>query len=373
MSKTVCSLVCVIVAVSMLFSFPASAVDGAQSPSGEIGFFELIADFFEAVFAKIYELFKPGFSYIDVEDYTTELFEIPGLDDDFVPQGLCFVEALNSFAVSGYSSAGGEGDEALSRIYLINNDTKAVKKLLLLCPDGTGFDYHAGGIACNGSDVWVASGGCEKKGGYAYHITADVLAQAQDGAKVQFDGRFQTEAKASYMYCDGEMLWIGEFYNKDNPVNPNHSYGKNSAICCGYELPVDVDYTAEEQIAPDALLSIPDQVQGMSFADNGEVVFSTSYGRRNNSVMHIYSDYKSWKTDTAEVFGTKDIPLYIADSDSRITKITMPTLMEAFDYYNGKLYLIFESGAQKYSDARRVIKTVWETDINAVIGAVKNK
>ncbi|MBR6635579.1 MAG: hypothetical protein IKL41_08160, partial [Clostridia bacterium] len=87
MSKTIRSLVCVLVALSMLFSFSASAVDGAQTLSDEIGFFELIVDFFEAVFAKLYELFKPGFTYIDVEDYTNELFEIPGLDEDFVSQG----------------------------------------------------------------------------------------------------------------------------------------------------------------------------------------------------------------------------------------------------------------------------------------------
>ncbi len=371
MSKTVRSLVCVIVAVSMLFSFSASALEATVNPANEISFFECIIDFFESVFAKLYTLFKPGFTYIDVEDYTTELFEIPGLDEDFVPQGICFVDALNSFAVSGYSSASGEGDEVISRIYLIDNETKQVKKLLLLKPDGSAFDYHAGGIASNGNDVWVASGGSEKNGGFAYHITTDVLLNAQNGDKVQFDGRFQTEAKASYMYCDGTMLWIGEFYNRDNPVNSAHSYGDNSAICCGYELPINVDYTAEEQFVPDVVLSIPDQVQGMAFTDNGEVVFSTSYGRRNNSVMHIYSDYKSWKADTIKVFGEETVPLYVADKDSRITKITMPTLMEALDYYNGRLYLIFESGAEKYSDARRVIKTVWETDINAVIASVK--
>lgn len=372
MSKSIRSLVCVIIALSMLFSTSASAVE-ATALTTENSFVQLVTDFFESIFAKLYELFKPGFTYIDVEDYTTELFEIPGLDEDFVPQGICFVEAINSFAVSGYSSASGEGDETLSRIYLIDIDTKAVKKLLLLKPDGSAFDYHAGGIACNGSDVWVASGGSEKSGGFAYHITTDVLSAAQSGDKVQFDGRFQTEAKASYMYCDGEMLWIGEFYNKDNPVNPDHAYGKNKAICCGYKLPIDVDYNAETKLAPDAVLSIPDQVQGMSITDNGEVVFSTSYGRRNNSVMHIYSDYKSWNSDKVNIFDTTDIPLYIAENGSRITKVTMPTLMEAYDYYNGNLYMIFESGAEKYSDARRVIKTVWETDINAVINTVNSK
>ena len=373
MSKTFRSLVCVFVAVSMLFSFSASALDTADNTSDETAVFELIVDFFESLFAKIYEFLKPGFTCIDVEAYTTELFEIPGLDEDFVPQGLCFIEELDCFAVSGYSSASGEGDEILSRIYLIEKDTKTVKKLLLLSPDGSAFNYHAGGIASNENDLWVASGGSEKKGGFAYHITTDVLSDAKSGDKVQFDGRFQTEAKASYMYCDGGMLWIGEFYNKDNPVNSAHAYGKNKAICCGYKLPVTVDYTSNEKLVPDVVLSIPDQVQGMSITDNGEVVFSTSYGRRNNSVMHIFSDYKSWESDSAEIFNTQDIPLYIAENDSRITKITMPTLMEAYDYYNGNLYMIFESGAEKYSDARRVIKTVWETDISAVINAVNSK
>lgn len=367
MNKTLRSFVCVILACLMLFSVGASAVDNTATVIQEKSFIERVSDFFEAVFAKLYSLFKPGFTYIDIEEYTNELFEIPGLDDDFVPQGLCFIEALNSFAVSGYSSAEGDGDETLSRIYLINKETQEVKKLLLLREDGSAFTYHAGGIACSGEDVWVASGGSEKNGGFAYHITTDVLSNAQSGDKVLFDGRFQTEAKASYMYCDGEILWIGEFYNKDNPVKSEHSYGDNSAICCGYKLPIDVDYSADLKLAPDVVLSIPDQVQGMSFAADGEVVFSTSYGRRNNSVMHIYSGYESWTKDSVEVFGTADIPLYIADENSVITKITMPTLMEAFDYHNGKLYLIFESGAEKYSDARRVIKNVWETDINSVI------
>ncbi len=369
MSKSLRAFISFILIGCMLFSVPAFAAD-IQPVSEDRNFFEIVADFFEAVFAKLYSLFKPGFSYIKAEEYTDELFEIPGLDDDFVPQGLCFIEELNSFAVSGYSSAEGDGDNTLSRIYLIDKNTESVKKLMLLSPDGTAFTSHAGGIACNGKDVWVASGGSEKKGGYAYHISTDVLSAAKSGDKVQFDGRFQTEAKASYMYCDGEMLWIGEFFNKDNPVNSAHSDGKNSAICCGYTLPLDVDYSAETKLAPDVVLSIPDQVQGMAFAANGEVVFSTSYGRRNNSVMHIYRAFSGWTQSTVEIFGKTDIPLYIADKSSIVTKITMPTLMEAFDYYNGRLYMIFESGAAKYSDARRVIKNLWETDIDGIISAV---
>ena len=45
----------------------------------------------------------------------------------------------------------------------------------------------------------------------------------------------------------------------------------------------------------------------------------------------------------------------------------MPTLMEGLDYNNGKLYVIFESGANEYSDAKEINKNVWEMNIDEII------
>lgn len=37
----------------------------------------------------------------------------------------------------------------------------------------------------------------------------------------------------------------------------------------------------------------------------------------------------------------------------------MPTMMQGIDAENGRMYLVFESCAKKYSDAVRVVDEVW--------------
>ncbi|MBR6619539.1 MAG: hypothetical protein IKK85_04280 [Clostridia bacterium] len=45
----------------------------------------------------------------------------------------------------------------------------------------------------------------------------------------------------------------------------------------------------------------------------------------------------------------------------------MPTLMEAVDYENGQLYILFESGAKAYSDADEIITDVWKTNTELLL------
>ena len=55
MSKTVRSLISILVALSMLFSFSASALDTTANTPNETAIFNVVADFFESIFAKLYE------------------------------------------------------------------------------------------------------------------------------------------------------------------------------------------------------------------------------------------------------------------------------------------------------------------------------
>ena len=41
--------------------------------------------------------------------------------------------------------------------------------------------------------------------------------------------------------------------------------------------------------------------------------------------------------------------------------------MEGLDYHDGKLYVIFESGAKTYSDAKEINKDIWKMDIDSII------
>lgn len=307
--------------------------------------------------------FLDGDKRVNYEDYTEYPCQVPGLQDGFIPQGICFIEKLGMFAISGYMPNDADGNKQNSRIYFVNPETDESKMFII--DDFTG---HAGGIACYENDLWISSGGSSSTNGKIYHFTLDMFA-CESGTAVAYDGYFSVPVKGSVLYCDGEKLWVSEFYNNDkdsNKVNEAHHYGSNHAWSCGYDLPIDIDYSAKEKLVPDVVLSIPDKVQGMSVTADGEVIFSTSYGRRNNSKMYVFENYTEWDTNTVNVFDT-DVTLYVAKKKNRIISFKMPTLMEGIDYHNGKLYVIFESGAKTYADAKEINKDIWELDIDSII------
>ena len=356
----------ILLAMIMAFSIiPLSASASEVKTVAPLSITDGITDIFYSI-KNIFDSilgFLGGDKRVDVEEITEMPFEVPGLEDGFIPQGICYVESLERFAISGYMPNDKDGNSQYSRIYLVNPDTNESKMFII-----DKFTGHAGGIASNSNDIWVSSGGSSSSNGKIYHFTTDMFL-GESGSKVKYDGYFSVPVKGSVLYCDGEKLWVSEFYNNDkdsNKVNKEHHKGSNHAWSCGYDLPLDVDYSAKETKTPDVILSIPDKVQGMSITADGEVIFSTSYGRRNDSRIYVFESYTEWDNDVVSVFGT-DVPLYTSKKKNRIIRFKMPTLMEGMDYHDGKLYVIFESGAKTYSDAKEINKDVWKMDIDSII------
>lgn len=377
--KKMSKLICLILAVIMAFSsfgacsgvFALEANEDTTSAVDEVNEEEsgnLVA-FLEELFAKIKKVvlilvgnisivLDGNYSKTDYEEFSSDAFEIPGLDEDFVPQGVCYIEQIDCFAVSGYVK--GEN----SRLYLVNNETDDLKKLIL-----RDFTKHSGGIASNGDDVWVCAGGSDTEGGFIYHISATVLDEAADGDEIEFDGSFQTQVRASTVCCDGERLYVAEFYEKrDYPVNPDHRFpgNDNKAWAVGYELPIAANEYDGDEKAPDVILSIPEKVQGMAVTSDGNIVFSTSYGRYYDSTLHIYKPLDSWTQGGTVLDGTV-VHLCIADESGLISKVRMPTLMEGIDIHGDTLYAVFESGADAYADAKEINKNVKAVAIDELI------
>ena len=361
MKKLLSILLCAAVIFTAV-PLSAAAVDKRMITAQAIGdTFTDIFYTFKNAFDNVIGFFS-GDKRIDYDEYVEYPCQVPGLDDGFIPQGICYVENMSTFAISGYMPDDDEGNKQNSRIYLVNPETEESRMYII-----DSFTGHAGGIACNGNDLWISSGGSASSNGKIYHFTLDMFGE---NTTVAYDGYFSVPVKGSVLYCDGDKLWVSEFYNSDkdsNKVNEAHHYGSNHAWSCGYDLPIEVDYSAKKKLVPDLILSIPDKVQGMSITEDDNVIFSTSYGRRNNSKMYAFENYENWKSDTANVFG-EDVTVYIARKKNRIIRFVMPTLMEGIDYHNGKLYIIFESGARTYSDAKEINKDIWKMDIDAIIG-----
>lgn len=353
----------ILLAVVMIFSIIPMSVSASDTKATTPLTITDILYTFKNIFDSFLGLLG-GDKRVDFENYTEYPCEVPGLDDGFIPQGICYIEESGMFAISGYMPDDKDGNKQYSRIYFVNPDTNESKMFII-----DKFTGHAGGIASNGNDLWISSGGSSSSNGKIYHFTVDMFT-GESGSSVKYDGYFSVPVKGSVLYCDGDKLWVSEFYNNDkdsNKVNTEHHKGKNHAWSCGYNLPLDVDYSAKETKAPDVILSIPDKVQGMSITADGEVIFSTSYGRRNDSRIYVFEPYTEWDTETVSVFG-EDVPVYISRKKNTVIRFKMPTLMEGIDYHDGKLYIVYESGANEYSDAKEINKNVWELDIDSIIG-----
>ncbi len=349
MTKITKSLICVVLCFTL--SFGTSAAQPAGIGDTLTSFFDEIVRFFSIIIGEISDLFEGGYTRIDIDNYTSQGFDMPGLDSGFVPQGLCYSEELGAYLISGYTDGGN------SRIYAVDEETNKAKEIIL-----KDYTAHAGGIASSGNDIWVCSGGNAENGGKLYHFTTDAIAQAESGDEIAFDSKMSLPVKGSFLGCGGSMIWVGEFYTGggDYEVNPDHAYGKNHAWACGYT--VNEDGSLELK----AVISVPDEVQGMSVLSDNTVVFSISYGRYNDSALQIYTPYTKWEKSTVTVDGKK-VDFYACAKKDRTAKIEMPTLMQGVERKGNKLYSIFESGAEKYSNAKKVITNAYITDINAVI------
>ena len=343
------SLICIVLCLSL--SFGASATEPVGIGDSFTSFFDSVVRFFSIIIGEISDLFEGGYTRIDIEKYTEQGFEIPGLESGFVPQGLCYSEKLGAYLISGYTDGGN------SKIYTVDEKTNETKEIIL-----KDYTAHAGGIAAGGNNIWICSGGNAEKGGKLYHFTADAIAQAESGDEIAFDSKTDLAVKGSFLGCGGDMIWVGEFYTDggDYEVNPDHAYGKNHAWACGYSVDSDGKLRLE------AVISVPDEVQGMSVLSDNTVIFSTSYGRYNDSALQIYSPYTEWEKSTVTVDG-KETDFYACTKSNRIAKIKMPTLMQGIECKGNNLYTIFESGAEKYSNAKKVITNAYSINIDSIL------
>ena len=99
-------------------------------------------------------------------------------------------------------------------------------------------------------------------------------------------------------------------------------------------------------------MAIPEQVQGMSFTLSGKIIFSTSYGRKNNSKIYVYDDVLLTERVGTYKIEETEIDLLACSSDLLKETIIAPPMAEGITQGKKGQYIIFESGAEKYRNHR---------------------
>ncbi|MBR6737874.1 MAG: hypothetical protein IKL82_05895 [Clostridia bacterium] len=279
---------------------------------------------------------------------STVAFEIPGISDNFVPQGFCYDEQNNVYIVSGYLSKDGA-----SPLYVLDGTNgKVLKKINLAKSNGKEFTGHSGGVAVWGDYLYISAG----SGVGVYVFDYSSVLSAENGGVVKYTGKFSTEKSdddyvgSSYVTVYDNKIIIGEFYSEKGYDKPDshkvtcESCGEtNGALAIEYNL--DANYTYGINPTPTKVYSTREKVQGVN-VDNGKFYLSTSQAF-NPSYIYSYNVSDLKLCGNRQTIGYT-LPLYTLCSCSHNKTYKTPPMAEEIVFRNGKLYIMSEFACNKY-------------------------
>lgn len=261
-------------------------------------------------------------------------FSIPGLWSGFIPQGFEYDEKSESFLISGYMKDG----VSASRIYVVPKDGEA-HYAELKTEDGEDYTGHCGGVAVNGSFVYISA---TKK--ICVFDIDDVLS---DGEAKQIGSISNGERMSFCTYVNGYLL-SGSFYRAGNYETPDYHHvttpagDENPALIWIYKADESAEFGIDS--TPIAALSVRGLVQGVEVTDDGKVILSTSYGLSSSALwLYEMDDRKGSVT----VDG-KETPLYYLDRENLVESVTAPPMTEEILWLDGRVYIMTESACTKY-------------------------
>lgn len=262
------------------------------------------------------------------------IFRAPGLTTGFVPQGFAYLPEQEVYLVSGYMK-----DHSAARIYIRNANGDSIVTSLLRA-DGSGYDEHAGGVAVNGDYVYLPG-----TGGLDVFLLSDVL----DGGQAASIGSIPMDYSGDCCTFYNGYLFVGDFYYPEVYETPeDHRFttpagDHNPAVIAVYRA----DDSAEFGLAwtPVAAISIREKVQGIGFAEDGQIVLSTSYGFAHSNLWFYEFDETRQNVLTLQ---DAQVPLYFLDSANLTHSVQMPPMSEEIVCRDGQVYVLFESASTKY-------------------------
>lgn len=223
-----------------------------------------------------------------------------------IPQGICLAE--NYLLITSYST------KKDRRGVLLVLDWRTGEYLTTL---GMNQKSHLGGIAYDGTNVWV----CNSANRTLERISFDFIElmvrknrhKVVDATDMVDEFRLQNSPSCVAYYAG--RLWVAthtKIFSSKVVAYHIDSSGKKLKALSEYE--------------------IPSKVQGLVFDEKGSVYLSLSYGRRESSYLRKYHSI-----------------IELASAPERPEKeIEMPPCSEDIDQRDGKIYVLFESAGEKY-------------------------
>lgn len=290
---------------------------------------------------------------------------IPGLNQAAIPQGMDYCALTDRIYISAYYKA----DAVPSVIMALDAGSgEFVAEYRLYHEDGSPFSSHVGGLAVAGETMLV-SAKLDQDGSYSAAVIPLRGLPSTGSHDLVIEKTVALPVSPSFLNCSQGILWAGNFYH------PAADYGLSTGInfttetadgACGcyilgYDLECDDALSAgpEGFPIPDYVLVAPDRIQGMVFCENGTILLSQSYGRKNNSALLCYQLNLDLPDGTVPV-GGREVPAYFLDSSALQENIAAMPMTEALALgRDGDVLVLFESGAMAYNDGKYRTDRVW--------------
>ena len=292
---------------------------------------------------------------------------IPGLKQNMIPQGLAYAAAQNWLIITHYREDGGS-----SMLSILNASTGAlVKSVTVYNADQTAYVGHAGGVAVSASNVWISSEG------YLHRIPLPSLVNAPNRSRIYIADRFPTGTRSSYTFYASGKLWSGEFHASGYETDASHQSTARDgttqyAWIVGFNLDGATDLLPAGKyvndttpVTPDAILSVPDKVQGATRLASGRFVLSESYGRTNDSTIQFYENVLAQVAHAYRTVNGTQVPFWFLDGVSRDSQLTALPLSENVVELGGYLYVLFESAATPYvTGGKYPTDKIWKVNMS---------
>lgn len=265
-------------------------------------------------------------------------FPIPAVNNGFICQDLDRLEHGDAWLFSGYAA-----DHGPSPVYRRSADG-SVQQLFLAFPDGAVYDGHGSAITSSGRYVYVA---CE--GGLLVFEESD-FTEAADGDIVRALGKIELDFTPAFANVEGNYLLAGNFYHPGSYETPDEHHvltadgTENPAVIYAYPISDTAQWGLVD--APDAVLSIPERIQGTCLTDDGRIVLSQSYGLATSHLL-AYDTTRLTQDGTFTADG-QEVPLYCLDSRSLVEDVAAPPMTEGIESYEGRVYVSEESASNRY-------------------------
>ena len=258
-----------------------------------------------------------------VSTYTTKGGKAEA-SSSFVPQGIC--RADKYILITAYHSK----KKRNSVIYVVDADSSSMVSTLTL-PN----TYHLGGIAFDGSNIWLTGDTSDKYEGepFVQYIKYEDFARmiggpAYEVGSDEISAPVYIKNKPSFLECDNGILWVGTYIGKES---------SKKGFMNGYRITETANGPALNTFMYSVVSGIDSSAQGMDIEGN-ELYVSSSYA---GAIGAISSSFITKYNFAEAKNGNKDVNI----SKKELKRVEVPKMNEEILVTDSGIIVNFEAAA----------------------------